>query len=154
MILASNAFKQNEKIPEKYSCEGENVSPELKIPDASDSAKSFAIIVDDPDAPFGTFVHWVVYNMPAYKLEIEENFPKQPRMVDGTLQGKNDFNRIGYDGPCPPPGGTHRYCFKVYGLDEFLNLPPGATKAELEAAMKGHVVDQAELIGLYKKSSL
>ncbi|OGI00932.1 MAG: hypothetical protein A2Y25_02880 [Candidatus Melainabacteria bacterium GWF2_37_15] len=152
MILASNAFNQNEMIPKKYTCQGENISPGLKLPIMSDKAKTIALIMDDPDAPSGTFVHWVLYNMPAYNFEIDENFPKKEKLIDGTLQGKNDFDDIGYDGPCPPPGSTHRYYFKVYGVDKFLDLPAGATKKQLEAAMKGHIVEQAELIGLYRKS--
>ena len=151
MLIASDAFNQNEMIPEKYTCEGQNISPEIKIPHSSDKVKSFALIVDDPDAPVGTFVHWVMYNIPAYKLEIKEGVAKLGKLPDGTLQGKNDFGKIGYDGPCPPPGSTHRYYFKLYGLDEFVQLQPGLTKAQLEAVIKGHIVDQAELIGLYKR---
>lgn len=152
MIFICNEFKQYEMIPPKYTCEGENISPSFKIPDASDKIKSFTLIVDDPDAPSGTFVHWVLYNLPAYNLEIKENFPRHEKLVDGTMQGKNDFNNIGYDGPCPPKGSTHRYFFKLYGIDKFLELKSGATKKTVVEAMRGHIVEQTELIGLYKKS--
>ncbi len=151
MQLISDEFKQNEMIPSKFTCDGENISPELKFPDVPDNAKTLAIIMDDPDAPSGTFVHWVLYNMPANKLEIEENFPKQEKHIDGTLQGKNDFNQIGYGGPCPPAGSTHRYYFKLYGLDKYLDLEAGASKVEVEAAIKGSIVAETELIGLYKR---
>lgn len=151
MLIASDAFSQNEMIPEKYTCEGQNISPKIKIPDASDKAKTFVLIMEDTDAPGGTFVHWVMYNMPAYKLEIKEGVTKLEKLTDGTMQGKNDYGKIGYDGPCPPPGSTHRYYFKLYGIDEFVQVPPGLTKDQLEAVIKGHIVDQAELIGLYKK---
>lgn len=151
MELVSNDFNQNEMIPQEFTCEGENISPELKFLKVSDRAKTFVLIMDDPDAPTGTFVHWVVYNMPANKLEIEKNFPKKEKLTDGTLQGKNDFGEIGYGGPCPPPGNAHRYYFKLYGVDRFLDLEAGATKAEVEEAMKGNIVDEGELIGLYKR---
>ena len=141
-------------IPAKFTCDGENISPGMKIPEASDRIQTFVLIVDDPDAPGGTFVHWVVYNIPACKFEIEENMPKKERLIDGTLQGKNDFNKIGYDGPCPPRGSTHRYYFKLYGIDTHLNLPPGITKVQLEAVMKGHIVDESELMALYKCKKL
>jgi len=151
MEVVSNNFNQNEIIPTKYTCDGENISPGLKFLRVSDRAKTFALIVDDPDAPGGTFVHWVVYNMPAHKFEIEENFPKEEKLTDGTLQGKNDFGKIGYGGPCPPSGHPHRYRFKAYGVDKYLDLQAGATKAELKSAMQGSIVDEAELIGMYKR---
>ena len=150
MELISNDFSENGIIPSKFTCDGENISPELKLLEVPDSAKSLALIVDDPDSPAGSFVHWVIYNMPAYKLEIEQNFPKNERFTDGTLQGTNDFRNIGYDGPCPR-SGVHRYYFKLYAVDTFLNLPPGAIKIEVMRAMKDHIVSQTELIGHYKK---
>lgn len=108
------------------------------------------LINDDPDAPAGTWVHWVVYNIPATVAELPEDFPKKPKSENGTLQGVNDFGRIGYGGPCPP-GGTHRYFFKLYALDSAPHLAPKVTKAHVEKAMEGHILGQAELMGTYKR---
>lgn len=142
MQLTSPEFTHQEFIPRKFTCEGEDISPALTIEDIPAATKSLALIVDDPDAPMGMWVHWVVYNMPKIS-RIEEN------SIPGE-QGMNDFHRKDYGGPCPP-SGTHRYFFKIYALDKELNLKAGLSKKELEKAMQGHIIEKAELVGLYKK---
>ena len=150
MKLTSTAFKDGEAIPRGYTCDGANVSPPLEWSGVPKSAKTFALITDDPDAPSGTFVHWVLYNLPAEGLGLIENTPMTETLRGGGMQGKNDFGKIGYGGPCPP-SGTHRYFFKLYALDSELALKPGATKAELEKAVEGHITGQAQLIGTYSR---
>ncbi|MFB3926684.1 MAG: YbhB/YbcL family Raf kinase inhibitor-like protein [Syntrophales bacterium] len=150
MEIKSPAFKQGEMIPAKYTCDGPNVSPPLEWSGAPPATKSFALISDDPDAPSGTWVHWVVYNIPPASTKIPENIPPEKNFPGGGKHGTTDFRRIGYGGPCPP-SGTHRYFFKLYALDSMLDLPAGATKAELLKAMKGHVLAEAELMGKYKR---
>ena len=142
MKLKSSEFEHNKFIPKKFTCEGADVNPALIIEDIPANAKSLALIVDDPDAPMGTWVHWVVFDIPTVS-GIEEN------SIPGK-QGRNDFGRKNYGGPCPP-SGIHRYFFKIYALDTNLNLKEGISKEELEKAMHGHILDKAELIGLYKK---
>jgi hypothetical protein len=149
MTLTTNAFTPGGTIPRKFTCEGPDISPALKWSGAPGGTQSYALIADDPDAPVGTWVHWVLYDLPAGTVELAENVPKQEQLPSGALQGRNDFRKIGYGGPCPPPGPAHRYFFKLYALDTKLNLKPGATKAEVEKAMKGHVLAQAELMGKY-----
>jgi hypothetical protein len=148
--ITSTAFKEGEAIPEKYTCDGKNISPPLKWSFAPAQTRSFALIVDDPDAPAGVWVHWVILNMPPTTSELPESIPKERSLRDGTLQGKNDSREIGYDGPCPP-GGTHRYYFKLYALDAMLKLPAGVTKPEVLKAMEGHIVAQAQLMGRYSR---
>jgi len=145
MKITSQAFSHNSFIPKKYTCDGENISPPLIITEAPANAKSLVLIVDDPDAPAGTWVHWVVFNIDPTIKEIGEN-----SVPAGAILGKNDFGKLDYGGPCPP-SGTHRYFFKIYTLDTTLNLPEGTTKAEAEKSMEGHVLDKEELVGLYKK---
>ena len=141
----TTVFGHNEKIPSEYTCDGEDLAPELNISDVPESAKELVLIVDDPDAPMGTWVHWLVYNIPVSTTKIDaKNLPKE------TRQGMTDFGRIGWGGPCPP-SGTHRYFFKLYAIDNILNLQEGATKSQLESAIKGHVIEKDELIGLYKR---
>ena len=142
MKLTSPEFEHKGVIPSKFTCQGGDVNPALIIEGLPGGAKSLALIMDDPDAPMGMWVHWVVYNIPVI-AKIEEN------SIPGT-QGNNDFGRENYGGPCPP-SGTHRYFFKIYALDTQLNLPEGISKEDLEKAMQGHILDKAELIGLYKK---
>lgn len=138
-------FENNENIPSKYTCDGEDIAPVLTIIEAPKDVKSFALIVDDPDAPMGTWVHWVLYNLPADTTKIDStNLPKD------TQQGMTDFGKIGWGGPCPP-NGQHRYFFKLYGLDSTVDLMPGATKAQVENAIKKHIIEEAQLIGLYKR---
>ena len=145
---SSTAFKEGEPIPKQYTCDGINISPPLEWTGVPKTAKTLAIICDDPDAPAGTWVHWVLYNLPADKIGLIENTPATEALPGGGMQGTNDFKKIGYGGPCPP-SGTHRYYFKVYALDSELPLRPGATKADLEKAMEGHVVTQGQLMGKY-----
>ena len=142
MKLTSSAFQHNQMIPAQFTCEGDDVNPALEIFGVPQQAQSLALIMDDPDAPRGTWVHWVVFDIPVTDQIGEETRPGP--------QGINDFGRLDYGGPCPP-SGTHRYFFKIYALDSQLNLKEGITKADLEKAMKGHILDQAELVGLYKK---
>jgi Raf kinase inhibitor-like YbhB/YbcL family protein len=137
LSIASPAFSHQGRIPQKHTCDGADVNPPLSIADVPEKARSLALIVDDPDAPAGTWVHWVVWNIGPGTKEIPENSVPQ-----GALQGTNDFRKPGYGGPCPP-SGTHRYFFKLYALDASLSLKSGATKAELEKAMKGHFLAQA-----------
>jgi Raf kinase inhibitor-like YbhB/YbcL family protein len=147
--IASASFSPGGSIPKKFTCDGPDTSPQLSWKDAPAQTQTFALIVDDPDAPVGTWVHWVLYNLPANSKELTEGVEKQEQLSNGALQGRNDFRKIGYGGPCPPPGNPHRYYFKLYALDSKLNLKAGATKAEVESAMKGHILGQTELIGRY-----
>lgn len=144
MELESSAFKPNQKIPAKFTCEGEDVSPPLNIKNMPEKTQSFAIIMDDPDAPAGVFVHWVAWNIPPTSVALSEGINIQKK-------GKNGFGTQGYRGPCPPKGKPHRYFFKVYALDTLLNLPESSTKQQLEAAMEGHILGKAELIGLFQR---
>ena len=147
--ISSTAFSAGETIPKKFTCDGPDVSPQLKWNDPPANTQSFSLIMDDPDAPGGTWVHWVLYDLPANARELPEGVAKQEQLPNGARQGRNDFGKIGYGGPCPPPGKPHRYFFKLYALDAKLGLKAGATKADVEHAMKGHVLAQAELIGKY-----
>ncbi len=149
--LKSNAFGQNSPISAKYTCEGEDVSPPLSWDDSPQEVKSFALINDDPDAPGGNWVHWVIYDIPPEVSELAEGIPPEEELERGLKQGINDFRRIGYGGPCPPPGKPHRYFFKLYALDTVLNLKPGATKEELLSAMGGHILAETQLIGIYQR---
>jgi hypothetical protein len=143
MKIESPEFKHNSSIPSKFTCEGQDINPVLTIEGVPVGTKSLALIMDDPDAPMGTWVHWVVFNIPIVS-RIEEN------SVPGT-QGMNTVRKLEYHGPCPP-SGTHRYFFKLYALDSELKLQEGSSKGALEKAMQGHILEQAELIGLYKKA--
>ena len=144
MKITSSAFGHKQMIPQKYSCKGDDVNPPLEISGFPEGTKSLALIVDDPDAPMGTWVHWVVFDIPVTN-EIPEN------SIPGK-QGYNNFDRNDWGGPCPP-SGTHRYFFKIYALDTVLNLPEGVKKNQVEKAMQGHVLDKAELVGLFKQSA-
>jgi hypothetical protein len=150
MHVTSTAFEHNQSIPRTFTCDGENISPALTWGGVPEAAKSIVLIADDPDAPVGTFVHWVCYDIPVSVDGLPENVPARPELAQGGTQGTNDFNKTGYGGPCPP-GGTHRYFFKVYALDTTLGLPAGKTKDEILSAMNGHVLDQAELMGTYAR---
>jgi Raf kinase inhibitor-like YbhB/YbcL family protein len=147
--LSSASFTASQMIPKKFSCEGTDVSPQLSWSGVPSAAQSLALIMDDPDAPAGTWAHWVLYNLPASTKELAEAVDKQEQLADGTLQGRNSFGKVGYGGPCPPAGTPHRYFFKLYALDIKLDLKAGASKADLEQAMKGHILGQTELIGKY-----
>lgn len=149
--IATASFTAGQMIPKKFTCDGADVSPQLSWKGAPAATQSFALIMDDPDAPAGTWVHWVLYNLPGNSKELPEGVEKQEQLANRALQGRNDFPRIGYNGPCPPPGKPHRYFFKLYALDARLNLKAGATKSDLESAMKGHILGQAELVGRYSR---
>jgi Raf kinase inhibitor-like YbhB/YbcL family protein len=151
MQLSSSAFSEGEAIPAKYTCDDKNVSPPLKWSGAPASTKALALIVDDPDAPAGTWVHWVLYDLPASGTGLAEDVPKSQYVAVGARQGVNDFGHLGYGGPCPPHGKPHRYYFKLYALDAPLGLKPGATKKDIEGAMNKHVLAQALLMGTYKR---
>ncbi|MGZ4898411.1 MAG: YbhB/YbcL family Raf kinase inhibitor-like protein [Candidatus Angelobacter sp.] len=151
--LTSTAFKAEGNIPQKFTCDGDNVSPPLSWSGAPRGTKSFALIMHDPDAPrTGGYTHWVVYNIPSSVTQLEEKVPKQEKLPGGAIQGVNDSGRIGYTGPCPP-SGTHRYYFRMYALDREVDLKAGAGKSDLESAMKRHILAQTELMGKYKRSS-
>jgi len=148
MKITSTAFREGQGIPRKYTCDGEDVSPPLSWTGAPQAAKSFAIISDDPDAPAGTWVHWVYYDLPAGVTSLPEDVEPAERPRIGGVHGITDFRRLGYGGPCPP-GGTHRYFFKLYALDAVLDIPAGADKKKLLRAMEGHVLAEAQLMGKY-----
>jgi Raf kinase inhibitor-like YbhB/YbcL family protein len=147
--LTSSSFSAGGTIPKQSTCDGQDSSPQLSWSAPPAGTQSFALIADDPDAPAGTWVHWVLYDLPGTARELPEGSPKQEELPTGGRQGKNDFGKIGYGGPCPPAGKPHRYFFKLYALDAKLNLKGGATKADVERAMKGHILAQGELIGRY-----
>lgn len=149
MQVKSTAFEENGLIPRKYTCDGADVSPPLRWLKPPAGTKSIALICDDPDAPMGTWVHWVIYGLSPETILLPEGVPPQKSVLGGAKQGMTDFRRIGYGGPCPPKGPAHRYFFKVYALDMELNLPPGATKQDVEKAMKGHILSEGQLMGKY-----
>jgi Raf kinase inhibitor-like YbhB/YbcL family protein len=141
--VSSDAFNEGENIPKKYSCDGDNISPVISWAGIPAGTQSLAMIMDDPDAPSGTFVHWVIYNLPSSMTTLPEG-----ASGSGT-QGANGARKLGFTGPCPPKGPAHRYFFKVYALDQKLSLKEGATKKDLENAMKGHILGQGQLMGKY-----
>ncbi|HEY7220969.1 MAG TPA: YbhB/YbcL family Raf kinase inhibitor-like protein [Candidatus Binatia bacterium] len=149
--LTTTAFQAGQEIPRKYTCDGEDVSPPLRWRNAPPGATAFALIVDDPDAPGGTWVHWVIYDLPASATGLPETAPNTETLESGAKQGLNDFRKVGYGGPCPPPGPAHRYFFRLYALDAPTGLKPRAMKQRLLDAVKGHVLGEAELIGRYKR---
>jgi len=148
--VSSSAFQEGGMIPAKYTCDGNDLSPPLKWTGVPEGTKSIALISDDPDAPVGTWVHWVMWNLPPTARELAEGVPPKAQLPDGSRQGVSDFGRPGYGGPCPP-GGTHRYYFKVYALDAMLDLPNGTRKADLVKAMKGHILAEGQLMGKYSR---
>ncbi len=148
MKIFSKAFKESEKIPPKYTCDGEDVSPPITFSGVPEGTGSLALICVDPDAPSGKWVHWLIYNIPSDLSELKENISKKGKLESGMLQGTNDFGRIGYGGPCPP-GGTHRYYFKLYALDTMLNLEAGITEKELLKAIFNHNIAEAHFMGKY-----
>ncbi len=149
--LRTSAFKSGADVPKKYTCEGADVSPALTWNDPPEGTQSLALIADDPDAPAGTWVHWVAFDLPGSTRQLAEGVPKVEDLAGGGRQGVNDFGSVGYGGPCPPPGKAHRYFFKLYALDTKLKLKTGATKQAVERAMEGHVLAEAQLIGRYKR---
>lgn len=149
--VKSSAFQHEGDIPRKYTCDGADVSPPLNWTSPPRGTKSLALICDDPDAPVGTWVHWVLFGLPPETRELPEGIPTDKVIPNGGKQGINDFGNIGYGGPCPPPGPAHRYFFKLYALDAEPDLKPGATKKELVKAMDKHILAQAELMGRYRR---
>jgi Raf kinase inhibitor-like YbhB/YbcL family protein len=150
MELKSSAFEHGGMIPSRFTCDGEDISPALEWESLPEGTKSLALICDDPDAPVGTWVHWVYYNIPADSKGLPEKVETDENPQCGGSQGRSDFGSIGYGGPCPP-GGTHRYFFKLYALDTILELEPGASKNELLKAMEGHILEQTEFMGKYSR---
>ena len=146
MKITSSAFEHNSEIPSIYTCDGENINPPLEFVQVPTNAKSLVLIVDDPDAPMGTFVHWVLFNVSPKSKGVKEN-----SIPDSVIQGLNSANKTGYMGPCPP-SNTHHYFFKLYALDITLDLSPNATKQMVEQKMQGHIIDKTELVGLYSRS--
>jgi Raf kinase inhibitor-like YbhB/YbcL family protein len=149
--ITSDVFADSQPISAKYTCDGPDVSPLLTWTNQPADAKSFVLIADDPDAPGGAWVHWVIYNLPPTATSLAENMPPSPQLPGGAKQGINDFGQTGYGGPCPPPGKPHRYFFKIYALDTTLGLDSGATKKELLKAMNGHVLAEGQLWGTYQR---
>lgn len=149
--LKSSAFEPGGDIPAKYTCTGADVSPALTWDGAPSGTKALALIVDDPDAPAGDWVHWVAANIPPNSKQLPEGVPAGENLLGGGVQGMNDFHKLGYGGPCPPPGKPHRYFFRLYALDAQLDVKPGITKKALESAMQGHIVGQAELMGKFAR---
>ena len=148
--FTSTAFNNEERIPTKYCCDGQDVSPPLQWSDPPQDTKSFALICDDPDTPRGTWVHWILYNIPTSTRALPEAIPSDANLADGSWHGMNNWGRLGYDGPCPP-SGTHRYFFNLYALDKMLDLYAGASKDQVRQAMQGHILAQAQLMGKYSR---
>ncbi|MBI5220610.1 MAG: YbhB/YbcL family Raf kinase inhibitor-like protein [Candidatus Liptonbacteria bacterium] len=146
MFITSPAFNNQETIPRKFTCSGGDINPELQIQNVPTGAKSLVLIVDDPDAPGGIFTHWTIWNIGSKTTVVKEE-SKPPSAVEGTT----DFGRIGWGGPCPPPGTPHRYFFRLYAVDTLLDLPAGASRKQLEHAMEGHVLQAAELMGIFSR---
>jgi len=148
--LTTTAFQKNGFIPIRFTCDGTDASPALSWNEPPEGTQNFALIADDPDAPAGTWVHWVIYDMPASLRGLPEGLTKARELPDGSRQGLNDFRKIGYNGPCPPRGSAHRYFFKLYALDIKTNLVAGATKGDLERSMKGHILARSEIVGRFQ----
>lgn len=150
--LESNDIIHNGKISSRYTCDGANYSPSLSWSDVPDRTQSFVLICDDPDAPAGTWVHWVIFNIPRKVRSLPEDVPRVKKLKNiGALQGINDFGKIGYGGPCPPSGEKHRYFFKLYAVKNVLYLEPGATKQEVLDAIEGKVIEKSQIIGTYQR---
>ena len=151
--ITSTAFKDGGMVPSKYTCDGKNISPPLRWDAAVAGTKSIALISDDPDAPMGTWVHWVLFNLPPQTTQLREDFPTDETLADGTRQGITGFGTTGYGGPCPP-SGTHRYFFKIYALDIEIDVVSVIDKDELIRKMEGHILAQGQLMGKYKRKQL
>lgn len=150
----SNAFHEGEAIPVQYTCDGDDVSPPLRWGRLPKDSQSLALICEDPDAPSGVFVHWIIFNLPPIVSDLPEALPPTETLVEsGAIQGRNDFNDIGYGGPCPPPGNPHRYFFRLYALDTKLQLKAGATKHEFAHAVEGHILTAGHLLGNYERKA-
>jgi Raf kinase inhibitor-like YbhB/YbcL family protein len=151
LTLRSTAFEPNRPIPIVHTKDGKNMSPPLTWSGAPNDTQSYALVVDDPDAPSGDFVHWVAWNIPAKDTGLPQGTAHRGDTTEGTQQGKNSYDRVGYNGPNPPPGGPHHYVFRLYALDDKLDLDAGVSRAEVERAMQGHILDEALLIGTYQR---
>jgi Raf kinase inhibitor-like YbhB/YbcL family protein len=149
--LSSPAFTHGSLIPVQHTCDGDDLSPPLSWSGAPVEHRSLALICDDPDAPRGTWVHWVLYNLPAEAVELSPGIPTAPKLPSGACQGRNDSGEIGFKGPCPPAGKPHRYYFRLYALDILLTLPYGVSRGELDEAMEGHILGQGTLMGTYQR---
>jgi Raf kinase inhibitor-like YbhB/YbcL family protein len=149
--LTSPAFTEGGPIPPEFSCEGENRSPPLAWSGVPVASRSFALVVDDPDAPRGTWVHWLLWNLPADAVELAAGVPTLPELPSGARQGLNGGGDLGYQGPCPPPGGPHRYFFRLHALGTLLNLAPGVNRPDLERALEDHVLARAVLMGTFQR---
>lgn len=147
--LTSSAFETEENIPDRHTCEGADVSPPLSWANAPEGTQSYALICEDPDAPGGTFTHWLVYDIPAARSALPEGVEADPTLSWGAVQGRNDFGNVGYGGPCPPMGSTHRYYFRFYALDQELGLPPGASRHQVLTEVEEHAIGRAGLMGRY-----
>jgi Raf kinase inhibitor-like YbhB/YbcL family protein len=150
ITLTSPVFEQGGRIPYVYTCEGDDKSPPLQWSGAPRETRSYALICEDPDAPRGTYIHWVLYNLPKETVELAPAVATLPELPSGARHGRNTAGDMAYAGPCPPPGNPHRYFFRLYALDTLLNLPPGATRAELEKAMDQHILAQGSIMGTYQ----
>ncbi len=148
--LQSTAFKEGGRIPDKYTCNGDDISPALNWGKAEAGVNSWALIVEDPDAPRGVFTHWIIYNIPANVTSLSEGLPTREKLDNGALQGKNDALKVGYSGPCPPPGPVHHYHFNLYALDALLDLPSGASKQQVMNSMRVHIKAQEKMIADYQ----
>jgi Raf kinase inhibitor-like YbhB/YbcL family protein len=151
LSVSSSVFGEGDMIPARYTCQGEDISPPLAWSEVPTGTQSLALIMDDPDAPVGVFTHWVMFNISAVGPGLSEAVPAEAQLPDGALQGRNDFGRVGYGGPCPPPGRPHRYQFTVYSLDSLLDLRAGATKGQVLDAVEGHILAQGRLTGRYQR---
>lgn len=153
MRISSPAFDEGEEIPAKYTCDGDDVSPSLRISDVPSDAEGLALVMDDPDAPGGVFDHWIIWNIPPDTESIPEGVPPEEQVgsLGGALQGVNGFGEIGYRGPCPPGGPAHEYRLKLYALDAEVDLSPGVRKGDLEREMEGHIIDRDQLVGIYSR---
>jgi Raf kinase inhibitor-like YbhB/YbcL family protein len=149
LTITSSSFPDGGVIPSKVTCDGGDVSPQLTVSAPPAGARSLALIVEDPDAPVGSFVHWLAFNLPTTLRDLPEGASAHSETMQGAVQGKNDFDKTGYGGPCPPGSKPHHYIFRIYALDRILQLPEGATKGELAGAARGHVVAEGKLVGLY-----
>lgn len=151
MQISAKAFTGGNPIPERFTCDGSDCSPALEWDQVPTAAKSLALLTEDPDAPGGTWTHWILFDLPPEQKGLPEDVAKTQYLPGGAKQGLNDFRRLGYGGPCPPPGRSHRYYFRLYALDCLLDLKPGTTRKEFERAMHGHVLEQAQMMGTYQR---
>lgn len=151
LSLISTAFQEGERIPSKYTCQGQDISPQLDWNGIPEESKSLALIMDDPDAPSGIFTHWVIFNLPPDSHGLPEAVPLSSQLPSDTLQGRNDFGRTGYGGPCPPPGKPHHYRFTLYALDKNLDLGAGSSKNQVLNTAEGHILAQCQLTGIYQR---